>query len=1021
MCRPGWHPPSLMILQHRPDDSERPVRQNLPMARRVSSPALVGRKKELETLGTALRGATASEACAVLITGEAGIGKTRLLAEFQRACQHATFAVGHCLELAPGELAFAPWLEALASLPIRGPDETLPADVEFAELLDSSTTAPGRAGRRPETSRARLFVAARRLLRAAAIQGPLIIALEDLQWASRSTIELFEFLAAALRDERILLLGTLRIERWPVVPQRDDVESLLREFEHLPRCEVVALSPLTARESRELVSAITGDAQDPAVIEGLVNRGHGNPLFIEEFAAFVAAGGEGVPESLRSSLMARLRELSPAGRLVLELMAVAGRSVPYRLIESASGVRGDELVAAVRDLTSHAFVSSDVGGREEIALRHSLVAETILEEMLPIERRQRHGQLADALIETATGLPTPSASSAELAHHLEAAGRFEAALSAAIVAGRAAFRTTAHAEADRHFADALRLREAVSTSHSEAAEDRTPLLMEAAEAAFAAGEGERAVALIHAALDASGSPANRQMEGSLRRRLGTYLLSVLRDDEAVAELRRALDLIPSEPRSSERARALGTLGAALMLGGRYRESQRLCEGALEAARSVGDTYLAGQALSFLGVDLVNIGELARGLEVLREAVKVARKAARAEGVFEAIINLSEMLNRTDLLAEAVAVALAALPEADEEGLTRRIGTGLRATAAGVLIRSGRWQAAAALINEGLALMATGEWLAALLANRARLHINHGRFAEAREDVDRAIGVAHSERVDLWPVLAAVAAELNIWCGDLPEARDMVQRGLAALTDTDADQLRSPLLAVAARIEADDAERCRALRLRTPALMAEMAAEHLRQAAGKILTSASLPQGIRAELACCRAEAARALGKPDPDPWHAAAGLWGAVGQPYNRAYAQFREGEALLALGGNRSSARQTLREALGTARDLGAIPLQQLLLDLARRARLDLTPPRRPEPVAMAAGLSGRETEVLRLIADGLTNRGIAAALFISEATVATHVSHILRKLGVASRLEAGRAARHLVIATPDTPLDPR
>src|SRR5205085_10789502 len=160
----------------------------------------------------------------------------------------------------------------------------------------------------------------------------------------------------------------------------------------------------------------------------------------------------------------------------------------------------------------------------------------------------------------------------------------------------------------------------------------------------------------------------------------------------------------------------------------------------------------------------------------------------------------------------------------------------------------------------------------------------------------------------------------------------------------------------------------------------------------------------AHAATCSAEVARASGSADPAGWAEAAGAWRRAGQPYPAAYAQWRRGEALLAAGGARAEAREALAEPFAAAAALGAAPLAREVEALARRARIQLE----PAPAAVEAqrggelpgGLTQRELEVLRLLADGLTNRQIAGRLFISQKTAGVHVSHLLAKLSAPNRV---------------------
>jgi ATP/maltotriose-dependent transcriptional regulator MalT len=221
----------------------------------------------------------------------------------------------------------------------------------------------------------------------------------------------------------------------------------------------------------------------------------------------------------------------------------------------------------------------------------------------------------------------------------------------------------------------------------------------------------------------------------------------------------------------------------------------------------------------------------------------------------------------------------------------------------------------------------------------------------------------------------------------------------------------PLLALAARVEADAAERSRAKRWSTAEKAALLAAERIRDAAESVPDVEALPQGMRAERVEVRAETARAFGLADVELWKEAGDIWARSSQPYRFAIARYRLAEAILRTGGKRSAARDALKEAGGIAQSLSAAPLQQRIGRLARRARLVIDqlaegPGSKPP---MPAGLSRREIDVLLLVADGLTNRRIAEMLFVSDATVATHVSHILGKLGVRSRLEAAEVATHL------------
>lgn len=947
----------------------------------------------------------------VLVTGDAGMGKTRLVTEFRAASQGVRFLLGHCLELAPGNLPFAPWLDAL--LPIAAAAHRRPH--LMLELSETMAAAPStaRAGQSADGEQGSgIFVSCRQALVKAASDQPLVVMLEDLQWADQSSLELFGFLAASLQDAHVLLIGTLTAAPGVTVDHGRVIQVLQRELRRLPDFERIDLPPLTTSETRALVAVLANGKLDERLVQEIVRRSQGNPLFAEELVRSASGGGNGLSESLRDLLLTHLRSLSDAALRVVEMIATAGRPVPSTLLARCAGLDPENATSALRELASRRLITVGAQGMDNVALRHSLIGEAVYDRLLPPERRQRHADLAMALVATASTLSSASGGWAELAYHYEAAGQLKEALDATLHAARAATRGAAHREADHRFADAFRIWNKLGTWPQLSAHERIALIEEASTASFAAGEFDRSVQLVQSALDIGvlDLPASRQ--GSLRRRLGTYLLSSARDEEAILELRQAEELIPAKPISSERARLLGTLGAALMLAGRYRESRELCTEALRMARTVDDQYLEGQVLSFLGVDLVNLGQSDIGLRALRRATRVARQAGRMEGIFDAALNLSEMLARVDRLDEAVAVALDAVREADDQGMGRRIGGGLRSIAAAALFRGRQWSEAESLVLAGLDQAPEGEWLVSLLVSLGRLDVGRGQFDEAAAHFATAAASGRSRRVDVWPSLVAGRTELALWRGEFNEARSIVQEGLAFLALTDADQLRAPLLGLAARVEADAAAQARALRHRTAQAAAQLASAQIVRTADDILARGYMPGSLAAHLQLCRAEATRARHEPDPSVWHPLIELWRHSGDSHLLAYGLFRHAEALLGRRRSHTSVQDLLQQAHSITAAQRAVPLDGLIRDLARRARVELPTEggaERPPGIegALPLGLTAREAEVLGLIADGSTNRRIADALFVTEKTVATHVSHILTKLGVATRHEAAALLR--------------
>jgi DNA-binding CsgD family transcriptional regulator len=269
-----------------------------------------------------------------------------------------------------------------------------------------------------------------------------------------------------------------------------------------------------------------------------------------------------------------------------------------------------------------------------------------------------------------------------------------------------------------------------------------------------------------------------------------------------------------------------------------------------------------------------------------------------------------------------------------------------------------------------------------------------------------------------PVLASAEAEAAAWQGRLDDAAAAVADGLAALQGPLVDLRACMLLAIGLRVEGDRAGLAAARHDHDTLADARLIADELAQWARGTLAGSRVAWRT-ALLATCQAEWARVQGEPDPERWLAAVAAWERSGHPYPLAVARWRAAEALLTRRADRTLAADLLRRGHATAVALGAGPLRGELERLARLGRVDLQPrEERPaadpaaDPAAPAGaevGLTARELDVLALVAEGRSNRQIAEALFISAKTASVHVSNILAKLGVGSRVEAAAVAHRL------------
>jgi DNA-binding CsgD family transcriptional regulator len=503
--------------------------------------------------------------------------------------------------------------------------------------------------------------------------------------------------------------------------------------------------------------------------------------------------------------------------------------------------------------------------------------------------------------------------------------------------------------------------------------------------------------------------------------LGGYLHAT-GGEGALDEYEAAVHLVPTSPPLAERAQVLAALGEALMGQGSYRESRDLCEEAIAIARKVGALAEEGDARRALGVDLAFLGDLEAGVEQLTQARAMAYVVGKVDDVARAFAVLSGLLEAFGELEDAVAVAAEGAEQAASQGLGRWHSPFLTATAARALFALGRWGEADLLLQRAADGVASELAAMRVFIHTAisQLDLARGRAASAAEHLAVARDAYALTVTQPWiaaPLFAATA-ELAIVDGRLADAGSAVAEGLR-LSGADV-VFGAQLYALGLRVAADRAELAHARRLGDEvsearrigsALAGELRARMSPEAMeGRVSTPRTDAQAV-----LCEAELARLRGHGDPDVWAAAASAWERLAEPYPTAYARWRMAEALLLRGVARDEVELSLRAAHDTARELGAAPLCAEIEALARRGRLTLDAAaapaagHRPASSLDRLGLTAREQEVLALVAIGRTNRQIAETLFISPKTATVHVSNILGKLGVRSRVEAATIAHRL------------
>jgi DNA-binding CsgD family transcriptional regulator/tetratricopeptide (TPR) repeat protein len=999
------------------------------MTATLTSPSFVGRTEELARLGAAVDRAAAGTPTTVLVGGEAGVGKTRLVGELVASARRAgaTVLVGGCVELGGEGMPFAPLIEALRAF-VRDLDEPALARLvpgraraELARLLPelAAPDGPG-TGERPASGgdpgpwsdRGRLFELLLVLLERLAAERPAVLVVEDLHWADRSTRDLLAFLHRNLRHGRLLLVMTYRSDE---LHRRHPLRPFLAELDRGRRAERLELARFGPDEVAAQLAGIQGAPAPPELTERIHARSGGNAFFVEELAATAAAGADGeLPPSLRDTLLARIELLAEPAQQVLGVASAAGSRVGHDLLAEVAGLGDAELLAGLREAVSAHVLLVDAGDGA-YGFRHALVKEAVYAELLPGERTRLHARFAAALAGRDGGGDPGLA--AELAWHWYAAHDLERALVAAVEAGRAAERAYAFAEAQRQFELALELWERVPAAT--AGLDKAELLARAGEAAANAGAADRAVALVRGALAEVAPGRDPLLAGQLTERLAFHLRVAGRPG-AMEAYQEAIRLVPPGP-TVERARVLAGLGQALMLRARFAEAIATCQEAIEVARAAGSAAVETHALCSLGTALARLEDPDDGLAALGEARRLAARLGAAKDEARACVNLSDLLNDLGRLEEAVTVAMEGIEVARAAGLRRTFGAFLAGNAAAALHNQGRWDETAELTAAHLELGDDEDLNTVTLRQSvATLDAGRGAFESALAHVRAARRLAGDEfiAVQYPPVLAAVEAEVAAWQGRLAEAAAAVAGGLAALRGPLVDLRACMLLALGLRVEGDRAGLAAARHDHDTLADARLVADGLVQWARGTLAGSRITWR-RALLATCEAEHARVQGEPDPERWLAAVTAWEASGHPYPLALARWRAAEALLARRGDRTLAAELLRQSHAAAVRLGAAPLRGELERLARLGRVDLRPQGPDGPVGPVAdpaaaaraalGLTARELEVLTLVAEGRSNRQVAQALFISAKTASVHVSNILAKLGVASRVEAAAVAhRH-------------
>ncbi|MCX4746632.1 AAA family ATPase [Kitasatospora sp. NBC_01287] len=1007
------------------------------------SPVFVGRGSEIASLTAALRRASAGQPQALLVGGEAGVGKTRLLEEFlcraEKDERSATITMlGGCLEVGAEGLPYAPLVTALRRLHRRlGPELERAAEGlegHLARLLPEF----GEAGTEPndEYGRARLFENIGRLFERLSAERTLVLAVEDLHWADRSTRELLGYLISTLHRSRVLILATYRTDD---LHRRHPLRPFLAELERQRAVHRLELDRFGRQEVAAQLAGILGiEVPDRQLVTRIHRRSEGNPFFVEELACSHQEGcSVGLSETLRDILLVRVEALPEETQRVLRIAAEGGSRIEHQLLEAVLTGAEDELLDALRTAVGANVLQPDRDG-EGYRFRHALVREAVSDDLLPGERTRINRRFAEAL-EADPTLVGADQRPARLANYWYHAHDPARALPCALDAARAARRRNAFAEQLSLLERAIELWDEVSEETLRAtlrphdwAETYPPcsceacdcdpdceqlrlvdVLAEAVVAARRAGDRDCGLRLAKRALKLVDETRNPLRAAWFRMNRARMLghLNRLGGDQELAHARR---LVEHTPPSAVKADVYALAAGQAMLQQATAADLEMAEQAVAIARTAGATSVELFARMTLGTFYTDLGDPERGIATLREAIEGARRFGVPDLLTRGLNNLASLFAQLGRAEEGVELAREGLAVAGDLGLLRNTGAILAGNLAECLLLVGRPAEAAEVLAGWEGDGRPEAYDPFLYRLRGELALLHGDLATAEECLARARIGAQSQPQHELPN-TRLAIELAGRAGRPLEARAALLATLDA-TGPGREGYLLPLLARAAAVEADsrglpaaDADR--------PAVLRRITAE-----LSGLRPRAPLQWGW---LRLAEAELARASGGDTPAHWAAAVEPLRESGLPHPLVLALLGAGGAAAAAG-ERERAGELLREAAGLAERRGDAELGREVARLAERAgvarvlRPEL-PSARTEPPQGAAAfqLTPRETDVLRLLTEGRTNRQIAEQLFISPKTASVHVSNILAKLEVSGRGEAAALAHRLRLF-PETGLVP-
>jgi DNA-binding CsgD family transcriptional regulator len=942
----------------------------------MADSGLIGRDEERARLGEMLNGAVAGEGGLVLLAGEAGVGKTRLMDELAASTEAAVLRGAASRDSTP---AYGPVVAALRSH-LRDVPDALDDCGPLGEHLRLLLPELGPAPESVDTTTLR--EALRRALAAVAEDHGALVVLDDLQWSDAATLELLAELGPSLSDTSLLMIGAYRSDELP----RDHLLRRTRsELRRKRAFTEISIEPLDEAGIAALLERKLGEVPSRPLVHAVHDRAQGLPFFVEELAAALSAEGRlhpgaagveladgsevSVPETIRDAVLLRCADLSQQGRAAAEAAAVAGERFELEALVELAGEAG------VGELLELGLIGES--GEGNGAFGHALVREALYGDVPWLRRRELHRKFGERL--EASG-----ASGIEIAPHWLGAREEDRAR-------RELMRAATEFESVHAYRDAAGMVRQALELWPEAEEVDERLVALELHGAWAELAGEladaartwREVSSLHRAR------GDEAALGAAQRRLGRVCAMQGDRTGAIEALTAAADAFAA---SGDPGAAAGDrLGAAdfLQFAGRHAASLELSRRAAEEARAAARVDLQSRALAAEGVVLAKRGEFEPGMELVKQGLSLALEhdlTAEAVDAYQRLGTVFETAGDYAKAADALSSAL---------DLCR--------------ITDNHEPEAGCVACMAYVLRELGEWPRTIEICRELIDTHDGDGV--RTIADGALGYIRGLRGELGPARRQLTAGLESARRlDILSMQVDCAASLALIADFDSDQ-------------GEALERCRFLLTRweesedhhyavwglrlAASLFAQAGRSDEAHACADGLTRIATDSGhgdALAALAHALGEIALADGEPElaAEQLGRAVELHRSLRIPAERAQILHRAGVALAAAG-ERELAVERHAEAYRLARQLGARPLAgraaSAIEELGESVEQRLG---RSAADGEGGPLTRREIEVVRLVAEGRTNREIAAELFLSPRTVDMHVRNILAKLDCRSRVEA-------------------